>query len=76
MTLPLFEYRCWKSDASNDAELWHRTDQPVTVLRQLGPDEADEEVGPMYHVRFADGFEGDVFEDELIPPPMLELEGA
>lgn len=76
MATVLFEYRCWKSAASNDAELWHRTRQQVTVLRRLGLDEADEEVGPMYRVRFQDGFEGDVFEDELSPPPALEPEGA
>ena len=65
MATVTFEYHCWESDESTDAELWHRTRQPVTVIRQLGPDEVDEEIGRMYHVRFQDGFEGDVFEDEL-----------
>ena len=43
-----------------------RTGQVVEVLRELTDREADiANVGRMFHVRFADGFETDVFEDEL-----------
>lgn len=39
--------------------------QTATVLRQVGPEEADEEVGNMYEVMFTDQFTGTAFEDEL-----------
>jgi len=70
-----FEYHCLESEASADAELWHQTHQQVTVLSR------DDDGGDysetlekriemaeiiMYRVRFADGFESDVFEDELM----------
>ena len=49
-----------------DSELNDRTGQAVMILRPVTEDEADvEEVGPMYRVRFPDGFETDVFEDEI-----------
>ena len=60
-----FEYHCLESEDSADAELWHRTHQEVAVLHQLS-DVNEVEVGKMYRVRFADGFEGDVFADELM----------
>ena len=71
-----FEYHCFESDASCDAELWHHSHQQVTVVRQLGPDEVDEGEGTiderlelgmprMYEIRFEDGFSGHVTEDEL-----------
>jgi hypothetical protein len=42
------------------------TGQRVTIVRPLGPDEADPtDVGPMYRVRAEDGVEFDAFEDEL-----------
>ncbi len=62
-----FEYRCYEGEDSADAELWHPTHQQVTVLRKLGPEEA-EEVG-MYHVPFPDGYGYDVFHDELLEGP-------
>lgn len=38
----------------------------VEIIRPLTKDEADiEDVGNMYKVRFYDGYERDVFEDEL-----------
>jgi hypothetical protein len=62
----MFAYQCLESDESNDAELWHRTMRPAVVLKKLsGIDEG--EVGRMFHVRFDDGYEGDVFEYELGP---------
>jgi len=63
----LFEYRCWESEESSDAELWHRTHRPVTVIEQIELDPGSEsEVGRMWKVRFDDGFVGDVFEEELL----------
>lgn len=38
----------------------------VKIIRALTENEADiADVGNMYKVKFYDGFEGDVFEDEL-----------
>jgi hypothetical protein len=58
-----FEYHCFESEQSADAEIWRRTHQRVTVLRMLTPDESDYE---MYRIRFADEHEADVFADELM----------
>ena len=60
-----FTYHCFESELSTDAELWHHTKQRVDILYQVGWDKVDKEVGPMFHVRFADGLEYDVFNDEL-----------
>lgn len=91
-----FEYHCYQGHDSADAALWYRSQQEVTVLG-LSPDSetevADLPVGerldvgmPMvWRVRFADGREGDVFDDELFvsraffrpdgaPPPLDEIE--
>lgn len=57
-----FEYHCWESEESADAELWHHTHQQVEILRILTPDESDYE---MYEVRFADGFTAHADWDEL-----------
>lgn len=57
----LFEYHCYEGEDSSDALLWHHTHQIVTVISKLKDTEL-----PMYHVRFADGFEGDIFGDELV----------
>lgn len=44
-----------------------RSGQEVQILRCLTDDEIDiGEVGPMYRIRFSDGLETDVFEDELL----------
>jgi hypothetical protein len=59
----LFEYHCYEGEDSCDAELWHHTHQRVTVLRRLK--DADPEL-IMYRVVFQDGFEYDVFGDELV----------
>lgn len=81
-----FEYHCWESDASQDAELWYRSHSPVTVLglaRNERGELAMESMGfgwsftergeagvPLvYTVRFDDGFEADVTEDELHMSP-------
>ena len=61
-----FTYKCYEGHDSTDAELWCRTDQEVEIVSELGPDECDrEEVGRMYEIRFADGFTGHAFSDEL-----------
>ncbi len=61
-----FEYRCFESEQSCHAELWHHTCQFATVARRLGPKEVDEaEVGPMFTLRFADGFQFDTMSDEI-----------
>ena len=60
----LFEYHCYEGEDSADAKLWHHTHQPCAVLRQLTNQEAEESI--MYSVRFSDGFERDVFDDELV----------
>ena len=50
----------------NDNDLNSRSGQIVEIVRQLASDECDiDEVGKMYRVRFDDGYEADVFEDEL-----------
>lgn len=73
-----FEYHCFESPESADAEAWYRSHQRVTVLG-LDPNgewadglegtaqkRADEWATPAtYRVRWADGFEYAVFEDEL-----------
>lgn len=49
-----------------DSKLNSRSGSEVVVIRELTEDECDiEDVGKMYHIRFADGFETDAFEDEL-----------
>lgn len=49
-----------------DSGLNDRTGEKCTVIRSLTEKEADLfETGPMYHVRFEDGYETDAFEDEL-----------
>jgi len=65
-----FEYHCYEGEDSNDAELWHHTHQQVAILYPIDQAKADmAEVGKMYRVRFSDGFEYDVFADELSSSP-------
>lgn len=59
-----FEYHCWESEESSDAELWHHTHQQVEVLHKL--EDVDFE---MSRVRFSDGLEYDVFDEELFDDP-------
>ncbi len=52
---------------TTDTDLEKYNGTEVEVIRPLTEDEADiSDVGNMYKVRFADGFETDAFEDELI----------
>jgi hypothetical protein len=63
-----FEYHCYEGEDSSDAELWHHTHQQVIVLnRESNIDEVY--VGKIYRVRFPDGFEYDVCDDELLKSP-------
>jgi hypothetical protein len=48
------------------ASLEHRDGEPIKVIRPLRPDEADEEVGPMYLVEFDDGSQTHVYADEIL----------
>lgn len=66
---PWFEYHCYEGEDSSDAEAWHRTHQRVTVLRQLPLSQADPAGDGsirMYQVRFDDGLEYSVYDDELM----------
>jgi hypothetical protein len=67
MLIAYFDYSCWESDDSADAELWHRTKQFVEVLRTVVYPEVDEDAvgGPMFEIRFRDGFEGLAWNDEI-----------
>ena len=72
-----FEYHCWESPESNDAEVWYRSHQQVTVLNMHlngtdGMTLAEREDAAMirtYTVRFDDGLEWGVWEDELTDSP-------
>lgn len=83
-----FEYHCWEDDESEDATIWYRSHQKVTVLGlveegygETPQDRADQGEPASYLVRFKDGVEWEVFEDEILldspkdfckedPPPM------
>jgi hypothetical protein len=68
-----FEYHCYESPESSDAELWFRSHQRVTVLKLTergGGDTKRERCAngepAAYDVKFADGFIGTAVEDELV----------
>ena len=65
-----FEYHCWQSEESCDAKLWHHTRQYATMVRVIVPPEIDEEVAPMYEIRFDDGLTYDVNSDEVTRRPV------
>jgi hypothetical protein len=68
-----FEYHCLESEDSQDVDLWVRSHTKVTILElQVNSSEgmllAEREEAAMpftYQVRFFDGTEGGVWEDEL-----------
>lgn len=71
-----FEYHCCQSHDSADAEIWYRSQQPVQVLSIVDPGggrtmmkRIEYNIPRMYRVRFADGLEWTVFEDELLTAP-------
>lgn len=50
-----------------DSKLNRRSGQTVEILRPLTDGEADLfETGPMYVIRFSDGFETSAFADEIV----------
>lgn len=70
-----FEYHCNESHDSAHAAWWYRSHQTVTVLGESDHDgedgstwmeRAEDGTPKCYEVRWADGFEGAVFEDELL----------
>lgn len=73
-----FEYHCLESHQSSDAKAWYRSHQQVEVLGFAKCDPAAfttfnerGEAGHqlLYNVKFDDGLEYDVFEDELLDSP-------
>lgn len=73
-----FEYHCWESEQSNDAQAWFRSHEQVEVLSHDATDHdclrsdglsregrSDEGQPCLYRVRFEDGLTWHVFEDEL-----------
>lgn len=71
-----FEHHCEESHSSCDAHLWYRSQQKVKVLKisQSGGGNTIEkrvEAGDprVYRIKFADGFEFDAFEDEVLNSP-------
>lgn len=67
-----FEYHCEQSHTSSDAELWYHSKEPVEIIgisdRGVGRtmlDRIEYNIPRFYKIRFADGFEGVAFEDEL-----------
>ena len=68
-----FEYHCWESSESYDAQAWYHSHQRVTVVSLQENDSAgmtraerdDAGMPYTYTVRFSDGLEWCAFEDEL-----------
>jgi hypothetical protein len=67
-----FEYHCYESKDSCDAEIWYRSHQKVKILSvsAWSFDELQDRIGDgqprVYSVQFKDGFIADVLEDELM----------
>lgn len=71
-----FEYHCLESPASRDAELWYHSHQKIKILSIITPGNGDTPIERgengeprSYKVRFEDGFEYDIFEDEVMNSP-------
>jgi hypothetical protein len=73
-----FEYHCSESPESSDAPAWYHSHQQVEVLgltecEQVSyttfEERMDEGMVLVYQVRFDDGIEWSVFEDELLTDP-------
>lgn len=67
-----FEYHCWESHESADAKVWYHSHQKCLVLKMVEEgcghtfrQRADNGQQALFRVRFNDGVEWDVFEDEL-----------
>lgn len=72
-----FEYHCWESHDSGDAKVWYRSHEMVTVIALTNyksslHDDTDfnqrnEDCCQLvYRAKWDDGFEWDVWEDELL----------
>ena len=71
----LFEYHCYEGEDSADAELWHHTHQSIEVLARTQHGHHDGPTPTMYRIRFADGYECEVWDDELVlSPGQFELD--
>ena len=71
-----FEYHCFESPSSCDAEVWYRSHSKIEILGivEMGNGETPQERGEngeprLYRARFEDGFEYDVWEDEVMNSP-------
>lgn len=73
-----FEYHCYESADSNDADLWYRSHQQVTVTGREENDapgstsfreRCDNATPWTYGVLFEDGHRGTAIEDELMDSP-------
>ncbi len=71
-----FEYRCWESDSSQDAELWYRSHRRIKVLKMeergfgSNEDERAQQGQPAaFKIKFDDGFTATAMEDELLDSP-------
>jgi hypothetical protein len=75
-----FEYHCFESMESSDSDLWLRSHSAVEVIgegnweKEIGQDMTAQEraeagVPKTYRVQFSDGYEGEVWEDELYTSP-------
>ena len=70
-----FEYHCYESPESCDAEIWYRSHQKVKVLSvsEWSFDNLQDRINDgqprVYLVEWEDGFQYDVYEDELFESP-------
>jgi hypothetical protein len=74
-----FEYHCYEGHDSGDAACWYRPHEQITltaVVSEGGWPEfksraarARQGESAVYHARWDDGFEWDVFEDEVLGSP-------
>lgn len=71
-----FEYHCYEGHDSSDAQAWYRSHEQVTVVGITEPgygetlaERAENGESRVYRARWGDGFEYDVFEDELLDGP-------
>jgi len=67
-----FEYHCWESPQSSDAELWYHSHQKVKIIGvdveyddMTEQDRYDAAMLNHYKIEFKDGFVGYAGEDEL-----------
>ncbi len=70
-----FEYHCFESNISCDAQIWYRSHQKVKVTNVVEwsqnnlQDRIDNGSPRVYNIEFKDGFKCEAFEDELMNSP-------